>query len=136
MALMIAQPKPPVVAEAWLSHQAFKAMFNSAPAPAIWFKTRISPRAVSRVLNTYPWAKMAKAIMSQEGSHAVLLAAGLSTRLGQPKALVNIAGRPAILWIYEHLQAGGCTQIVVVVNEHIRSSVSEILPSAVLSVDP
>lgn len=77
-----------------------------------------------------------KAIMSQEGSHAVLLAAGLSTRLGQPKALVNIAGRPAILWIYEHLQAGGCTQIVVVVNEHIRSSVSEILPGAVLSVNP
>jgi len=45
---------------------------------------------------------------------AVVLAAGLSRRMGSPKALLPLAGRPLIVHVVDTLTAAGISQIVVV----------------------
>jgi CTP:molybdopterin cytidylyltransferase MocA len=44
----------------------------------------------------------------------ILLAAGAGSRLGQPKALVDIAGRPLVSRGVELLRAGGAAPVIVV----------------------
>jgi nicotine blue oxidoreductase len=44
----------------------------------------------------------------------ILLAAGAGSRLGQPKALVDIAGRPLVSRGIELLRAGGAAPVIVV----------------------
>jgi len=46
----------------------------------------------------------------------VVLAAGGSVRLGRPKALVEIGGRPLVLRAAEAVLGGGCAPVVVVVG--------------------
>ena len=48
---------------------------------------------------------------------AVVLAAGQSQRLGQPKALVPIGGKALIVRAWNELRTAGCEPIVVVVND-------------------
>lgn len=48
---------------------------------------------------------------------AVVLAAGASSRLGRPKALVDLAGRPAVSIVAACIAAGGVSTGVVVVGE-------------------
>ncbi|MCK6480310.1 MAG: nucleotidyltransferase family protein [Planctomycetes bacterium] len=47
---------------------------------------------------------------------AVVLAAGGSTRMGRPKALVGIGGRPALARVVEACREGGCGEVLVVVG--------------------
>lgn len=49
---------------------------------------------------------------------AIVLAAGASSRMGSPKALLPIGGRPAVEVIVETLRAGGADDVVVVVGRH------------------
>ncbi|MCA1725851.1 MAG: nucleotidyltransferase family protein [Thermomicrobia bacterium] len=55
--------------------------------------------------------------MSNDGAvAAVVLAAGSSTRLGQPKQLAPIAGRPALAYTLDALRASRITRIVLVLG--------------------
>ena len=65
---------------------------------------------------------------------AVVLAAGLSRRLGRPKALVSINGSTLVEWTYERLNEAGC-EIVVVVNNGLAEQVALLLPEATLVVN-
>jgi molybdenum cofactor cytidylyltransferase len=47
---------------------------------------------------------------------AILLAAGLSQRMGAPKPLLPIQGRPAVVRCLESLRTSGIAEIVLVVN--------------------
>ena len=49
---------------------------------------------------------------------AVVLAAGLSRRLGRPKAMVQVNGRTVVRWVCDRLARAGCHPVVIVVNEH------------------
>lgn len=64
---------------------------------------------------------------------AVVLAAGASSRLGRPKALVDLGGRPAVSLLAAHAAAGGVTSGVVVVGaphaDEIRQG-AEVAPLA------
>ena len=67
---------------------------------------------------------------------AVVLAAGQSQRLGQPKALVHIGGEALIVRAWNELRAAGCAPIVVVINDAIASDVQRLLPEARLVINP
>ena len=67
---------------------------------------------------------------------AVVLAAGQSQRLGQPKALVPIGGKALIVRAWNELRTAGCEPIVVVVNDTLASEVQCLLPEARLVINP
>ena len=75
--------------------------------------------------------------MASSSVAAVVLAAGLSRRLGRPKALVSINGSTLVEWTYERLNDAGC-ETVVVVNNDLAKQVGRLLPKAtlVVNVDP
>lgn len=50
--------------------------------------------------------------------HAIVLAAGASSRMGRPKALLPVGGRPAVEVVCATLRAGGARDVVVVVGRH------------------
>lgn len=49
---------------------------------------------------------------------AIVLAAGASSRMGRPKALLPIGGRPAVDVVAATLRDGGCAEVVVVLGSH------------------
>jgi len=49
---------------------------------------------------------------------AIVLAAGASSRMGSPKALLDVRGRPAVERVVAALRDGGAGEIVVVVGRH------------------
>ena len=49
---------------------------------------------------------------------AIVLAAGASSRMGRPKALLSIGGRPAIEVVCATLREGGAGDVIVVVGRH------------------
>ena len=49
---------------------------------------------------------------------AILLAAGASSRMGRPKALLPIGGRAAVDVVAATLRDGGCAEVVVVLGAH------------------
>ena len=55
----------------------------------------------------------------------IILAAGMSSRMGEFKQLLPFAGKPAILWIVEALAQ--CLEQVVVVLGHRADEVAEVL---------
>ena len=65
---------------------------------------------------------------------AVVLAAGLSRRLGRPKALVSINGSTLVEWAHQRLNDAGC-KTVVVVNNDLAHQVARFLPNATLVVN-
>lgn len=65
---------------------------------------------------------------------AVVLAAGMSRRLGRPKALVSVNGLTLVEWSYRRLCERGC-RVVVVVNGDIAEQVATLLPEAQLVVN-
>lgn len=73
--------------------------------------------------------------MNTEAVPAVLLAAGLSRRLGRPKALVSVNGRTLVEWAHERLLAANCTPVVVV-NIDIESEIKALLPNTHIVVNP
>ena len=57
---------------------------------------------------------------------AIVLAAGLSSRMGQPKLLLEVGGKPLIRWSVERVRAGGVQDVVVVLG-HEAEKVREAL---------
>ena len=58
---------------------------------------------------------------------SIVLAAGMSTRMGQPKALLNWAGEPLLAFQVRQLREAGCDEVIVVlghrsdeIHRHIR----------------
>lgn len=47
---------------------------------------------------------------------SIVLAAGTSTRMGQPKALLEWAGRPLVVYQVEQLRAAGVDEVIVVLG--------------------
>ena len=52
--------------------------------------------------------------------HVLVLAAGASTRLGQPKQLVKLGGRPALHIVVSNAVALAGNAVTVVVGAHAR----------------
>jgi len=50
---------------------------------------------------------------------AIILAAGASRRLGQDKALLQVAGNPLVALVAQRLSAAGCTPIVIVTRTEL-----------------
>ena len=63
---------------------------------------------------------------------AIVLAAGKGTRMNSDlaKVLHEVAGRPMVNWVVEHLDAAGCDDIVVVIG-HQADVVAAVLPEGV-----
>ena len=47
---------------------------------------------------------------------AIILAAGLSTRLGRQKALIEVNGQPLVDWMKDNLLSAGIERVVVVIH--------------------
>jgi molybdenum cofactor cytidylyltransferase len=63
---------------------------------------------------------------------AVVLAAGASTRMGEPKALLRASdGRRYVEAIAESAQAGGCQRVVVVLGPPHGEAIRTALPAAI-----
>jgi CTP:molybdopterin cytidylyltransferase MocA len=63
----------------------------------------------------------------------LLLAGGAGRRMGRPKALVELDGRPLLLGALDALRGGGCTPLVVVLGA-AADQVAELLPADVRAV--
>ncbi len=64
--------------------------------------------------------------MPRGGVAAVVLAAGTSSRMGRPKALLRLADKPLLAHVLDSLRASGLTEIVVVLGadaDRIREEV-------------
>ena len=68
-------------------------------------------------------------------SAAIVLAAGASTRLGQPKALIEVGGTPLIVLAYEHLKQAGCSPIVIVTRQDLAVDLMLALPDANIAIN-
>ncbi|MBL6806205.1 MAG: NTP transferase domain-containing protein [Candidatus Poseidonia sp.] len=66
---------------------------------------------------------------------AIVLAAGASTRLGQPKALVEVGGTPLIVLAHEHLSRAGCSPIVIVTRQELAVDLMLALPEATVAIN-
>jgi CTP:molybdopterin cytidylyltransferase MocA len=67
------------------------------------------------------------------GPVGLLLAAGAGRRMGRPKALVELAGRPLLLGALDALRAGGCAPLLVVLGA-AADQVAELVPGDVRTV--
>jgi molybdenum cofactor cytidylyltransferase len=73
-----------------------------------------------------------------EGLHGVVLAAGLSRRMGAFKPLLEIAGRTVLAWAVGTLRDGGIDGVTVVVGhraDELRPEVARLGAAAVLNPD-
>ncbi len=66
----------------------------------------------------------------------IILAAGASSRLGEPKLLVNVGGTPLVRWAYENLKTAGCEPIIVVTRAELSVDVLLAVPDAIVSINP
>ena len=66
----------------------------------------------------------------------VVLAAGASERLGQPKALVRIGDRCLVEWVVSRLQAHGLEPLVVTNDEIIDDVAASVNCEVVVNPDP
>src|SRR5262245_40252437 len=57
-----------------------------------------------------------------DGVVGLVLAAGLSRRMGEPKLLLPLAGRPVVAWTVGRLRAAGLRRIIVVAG-HERAAI-------------
>lgn len=65
--------------------------------------------------------------------HGLVLAAGASTRMGQPKALLTLDGETFVGRIARRLRTSGCGSIAVVMGAH-ADEIESVLPMDVLGV--
>ena len=72
------------------------------------------------------------------GIDVILLAAGRSSRLGQPKALVDVDGQPLIQRLMNRLRQLGQAEVTIVTNTDLLADTMLLCPSAhvVLNPDP
>jgi len=70
------------------------------------------------------------------GVDVIVLAAGRSSRLGQPKALVDVDGRPLIAHLIQRLQRINDVEITIVTNNDILADVSLACPETIVALNP
>ena len=62
----------------------------------------------------------------------LVLAAGASSRMGRPKALLpTMDGRPLAVWQADRLRAAGCAEVLIVIGSHGRRGISHFLLGSV-----
>ena len=67
------------------------------------------------------YASIFTAIRMISGLHVLVLAAGASTRLGQPKQLVKLGGRPALHIVVSNAVSLAGNAVTVVVGAHAET---------------
>lgn len=67
---------------------------------------------------------------------AIILAAGESSRLGRPKAMIQIGGQTLLWWAYIGLRNAGCAPIFVVVPPALANIAQHLLPDANIIENP
>ena len=67
---------------------------------------------------------------------AIILAAGSSSRLGKPKALVEFEAKTLVGWAYEHLANAGCDPIIVVTRSELAVDILLAVPEANICINP
>jgi molybdenum cofactor cytidylyltransferase len=69
---------------------------------------------------------------------AIIPAAGRSGRMGTPKQLLHVDGKPMLLGIVDALLGGGAARVVVVTNSAVREALQSLPPDVdvVLNDDP
>lgn len=67
---------------------------------------------------------------------AVILAAGASIRLGQPKSLVRVGGQTLVGLAHRRLVKAGCSPILVVTRQELSYDVMQATPGATVVVNP
>lgn len=60
----------------------------------------------------------------------IVLAAGLSRRMGEPKLLLDLGGRPLLAHAVERACRSRCSPVIVVVSEELRAHAGAWLPPA------
>ncbi|MDG1525567.1 MAG: NTP transferase domain-containing protein, partial [Candidatus Thalassarchaeaceae archaeon] len=65
----------------------------------------------------------------------IVLAAGASTRLGQPKALVDVGGKPLIQYLVERLENAGLKPVIVTRAE-LSVDILLALPERTVVINP
>lgn len=70
---------------------------------------------------------------------AIVPAAGLSRRMGRPKQLLDVHGRPMLTAVVDSLHVAGMRDVVVVTRSEVAAAIAGVLPPAtriVLNDDP
>ncbi|MCS5533205.1 MAG: NTP transferase domain-containing protein [Candidatus Poseidoniaceae archaeon] len=70
-----------------------------------------------------------------KGIPAIILAAGASSRLGQPKALVNVGDTNLLGLAFRRLQNAGCSPIVVVTSSELAYDCLTSVPGATIVIN-
>lgn len=70
-----------------------------------------------------------------KGIPAIILAAGASSRLGQPKALVNVGDTNLLGLAFDRLQNAGCSPIVVVTSSELAIDCLTSVPDATIVIN-
>jgi len=77
-------------------------------------------------------------VMTQPEIAAVVLAAGASSRMGEPKQLMPVGGRPMVRRVTEAVCAAGLGQVIVVVGAHagaVQQAVDELPVETVVNAN-
>lgn len=69
------------------------------------------------------------------GCPAIILAAGQSSRLGQPKALVEVGGLSLVALSHQRLQKAGCSPIIIVTRSELSVDIMLQCPGAKIVVN-
>jgi len=66
---------------------------------------------------------------------AIILAAGASRRLGEDKALLEVAGNPLVALVAQRLSAAGCTPIVIVTRAELAFACLGAAPECTVAIN-
>lgn len=66
---------------------------------------------------------------------AIIPAAGRSGRMGRPKQLLHVDGKPMLLGVIDALLAGGATSAIVVANSSIRKELPPFPPLVTFAIN-
>lgn len=66
---------------------------------------------------------------------AIILAAGASRRLGEDKALLEVAGNPLVALVAQRLSAAGCTPIVIVTRAELAFACLGAVPECTVAIN-
>lgn len=66
---------------------------------------------------------------------AIILAAGASRRLGEDKALLEVAGNPLVALVAQRLSAAGCTPIVIVTRAELAFACLGAVPECKVAIN-
>ena len=77
--------------------------------------------------------------MAESFVSGIILAAGRSSRLGRPKQLLELGGKPVLAHVLDHARAASLDEVILVLGheaEHIRAAVAAHLDGVRVLVNP